>query len=57
MDEYVDAEAGAFKAAENGFVDAVITPENTRGAIIRAMEMLAGKRESTMPKKHANSVL
>ncbi len=57
VDEYVDAEAGAFKAAENGFVDAVITPENTRGAIIRTMEMLAGKRESTMPKKHANSVL
>jgi len=57
VDEYVDAEAGAFKAAENGFVDAIITPENTRGAIIRAMEMLAGKRESTMPKKHGNSVL
>lgn len=57
IEEYIDAEAGAFKAAENGFVDAVIDPAQTRSAIIRGIEMLAGKRESRMPKKHSNAVM
>lgn len=53
VDEYVNTVAGAFKAAENGYVDDVIAPEDTRAAIIRSMEMLAGKRVSNLPKKHA----
>ena len=53
VDEYIDTVAGAFKAAENGYVDDVIAPENTRAAIIHAMEMLAGKRVSNLPKKHS----
>lgn len=53
VDEYVDTVAGAFKAAEKGFVDAVIAPEATRISLIRAIEMLAGKRESNLPKKHS----
>ncbi|MGI5958842.1 MAG: carboxyl transferase domain-containing protein [Massiliimalia sp.] len=57
VEEYIDTTAGAFKAAENGFVDAVIAPEQTRASLIHAIEMLAGKRESRMPKKHSNSVI
>lgn len=57
VEEYIDTAAGAFKAAENGFVDAVIAPEQTRASLIHAIEMLAGKRESRMPKKHSNSVI
>lgn len=53
IDEYVNTTAGAFKAAENGYVDDVIAPEDTRAAIIHAMEMLAGKRVSNLPKKHS----
>ena len=53
IDEYVNTVAGALKAAENGFVDDVIAPDNTRFAIIRAMEMLAGKRVSNLPRKHS----
>lgn len=57
VDEYVNDIAGAFKASENGFVDAVINPQDTRETIIKAIEMLAGKRESKLPKKHSNAVL
>ncbi len=55
-EEYIDEEAGAFKAAENGFVDAVIAPETTRDAVLKALEMLSGKRVSAMPKKHSNAL-
>lgn len=57
VEEYIDTTAGAFKAAENGFVNAVIDPVDTRCALIHAIEMLAGKRESRLPKKHSNSVI
>lgn len=57
VDAYVEEEAGAFKAAEHGFVDAVIAPADTRKTIIESIEMLAGKRVSTMPKKHSTSIL
>lgn len=57
VEKYVNESASAFKASENGFVDAVIDPQDTRATIIRAIEMLAGKRESKLPKKHSNSVL
>lgn len=53
VEEYIDTTAGALKAAENGYVDNVIEPESTRVEIIKAIEMLAGKRESTLPKKHS----
>lgn len=57
VEEYINETAGAFKASENSFVDAVIDPQDTRATIIRAIEMLAGKRESKLPKKHSNAVL
>ncbi len=44
----------ATKAAELGYVDAVIQPEETRPRIISALEMLATKRVSTAPRKHGN---
>jgi acetyl-CoA carboxylase carboxyltransferase component len=53
VDEYVDTVAGAFKAAENGYVDGVIAPQETRASLIQAIEMLAGKRETNLPKKHS----
>ncbi len=57
VEEYVEAEAGAFKAAERGFVDQVIAPADTRQHIIQAIEMLAGKRVTTMPKKHTTAII
>jgi propionyl-CoA carboxylase beta chain len=37
-----------------GYIDAIITPEETRPALIRALEMLKNKRDSNPPKKHGN---
>lgn len=57
VEEYIDTTAGAFKAAENGYVDAVIDPAATRANLVKAIEMLAGKRESRLPKKHATAMI
>jgi propionyl-CoA carboxylase beta chain len=52
--DYRETFASPFKAAELGYVDAVIQPEETRLRIISALEMLATKRVSTPPRKHGN---
>jgi acetyl-CoA carboxylase carboxyltransferase component len=41
-------------AAERGYVDDVIEPAETRPRLIRALRMLATKRESVPPRKHGN---
>jgi len=46
--------AGPYAAAEQGHVDAVIAPRDTRGAVVRALRLLRGKREASLPKKHGN---
>jgi propionyl-CoA carboxylase beta chain len=46
--------ANPFKAAELGYIDEVIRPEETRPKIIRSLEMLATKRDTNPPKKHGN---
>jgi len=54
VDDYRAQFANPFKAAELGFVDAVIYPRLTRQRIITALEMLKNKRDSNPPKKHGN---
>ena len=46
--------ANPYEAAKRGYVDDVIAPDSTRPRIIAALEMLAGKRETTPSKKHGN---
>lgn len=53
-DEYCANEASAFKAAEDNCIDDIINPADTRTTIITALEILAGKRISRLPKKHSN---
>ena len=53
-DQYVVDFATPYKAAERGFVDIVIEPQETRPRIITALNMLATKRESRPAKKHGN---
>ena len=53
-EKYRDTFANPFKAAELGYIDEVIVPEETRPRLIRSLEMLAGKRDSNPPKKHGN---
>lgn len=52
--EYAAGPAGAVSAAAAGMIDAVIAPEDTRERLIAALDMLASKRVSRMPKKHGN---
>jgi propionyl-CoA carboxylase beta chain len=52
--EYRENFANPYKAAELGFIDDVIRPEETRPRIINALELLANKRDVNPPKKHGN---
>jgi propionyl-CoA carboxylase beta chain len=52
--QYRDKFANPFKAAEGGYIDAVIYPEDTRPTLIRSLEMLKNKQEYNPPKKHGN---
>jgi propionyl-CoA carboxylase beta chain len=53
-EDYRETFASPYKAAELGYIDEVIRPEQTRPRIIGALEMLATKRASMPPKKHGN---
>jgi propionyl-CoA carboxylase beta chain len=52
--DYREKFANPFKAAELGYVDEVIRPEQTRAKTIRALEMLRDKRQENLPRKHGN---
>ncbi|MBI5341753.1 MAG: methylmalonyl-CoA carboxyltransferase, partial [Deltaproteobacteria bacterium] len=52
--DYRERFASPYKAAEIGFIDEVIMPEETRPKVISALEMLANKRDSNPPRKHGN---
>ena len=52
--EYKDNFANPYKAAELGYIDEVILPEDTRSRVIGAFELLEGKRQTNPPKKHGN---
>lgn len=52
--QYAEEEGSPLKAAEQGLIENVILPEETRAELIRALEMLSSKRISTMAKKHSN---
>ena len=53
-EEYNDLFCNPYNAASYGFVDDVIEPRNTRFRVIRALEQLAGKKQSNPWKKHDN---
>ncbi|MCW2764343.1 MAG: carboxyl transferase, partial [Nocardioides sp.] len=52
--EYDDTLANPYLAAERGYIDAVISPHETRGEIVRALRLLKSKRASLPAKKHGN---
>ncbi|MBM4405832.1 MAG: methylmalonyl-CoA carboxyltransferase [Chloroflexi bacterium] len=52
--EYKEKFANPYIAAARGYIDDVIDPRETRARLIKALEMLHGKRESLPPKKHGN---
>lgn len=54
VENYRETFANPFKAAELGYVDAIVYPEDTRPTLIRSLEMLKNKRDQNPPKKHGN---
>ena len=52
-DEYRRS-VSARRAAEEGLVDDVIDPAETRKVLIAAMEFLSSKRDVNLPRKHGN---
>ncbi|HEX3038406.1 MAG TPA: carboxyl transferase domain-containing protein [Oscillospiraceae bacterium] len=54
IEEYKQTETSPFIAAASGFIEDIIYPEETRAKIIANLDMLSGKRVTTLPKKHAN---
>ena len=57
VDDYRSNFASPFKAAELGYIDQIIFPENTRPRLIKALNMLKNKRESIPARRHGNCPL
>ncbi len=54
VDLYSEQFANPYQAAELGYVDEVIMPEDTRIRVIQGLEALKNKRDSNPPRKHGN---
>jgi propionyl-CoA carboxylase beta chain len=52
--EFRDRFANPFVAAERGYIDAVISPADTRARVITALRALENKRDFNPRKKHGN---
>ncbi|HWW43657.1 MAG TPA: carboxyl transferase domain-containing protein [Acidimicrobiia bacterium] len=54
IEEYTEAYANPYVAAERGYVDDVIDPAETRAVLSRSLELLRTKREELPKRKHGN---
>ncbi|MCL5257214.1 MAG: acyl-CoA carboxylase subunit beta, partial [Chloroflexi bacterium] len=54
IEDYKLRFANPYVAAERGYVDDVIEPQDTRPVLIRALETSLSKRETLPPRKHGN---
>jgi acetyl-CoA/propionyl-CoA carboxylase carboxyl transferase subunit len=54
IDDYRDTFANPYTAAERGFVDDVLEPQETRPRLIRDLRMLESKRTDQPDRKHGN---
>ena len=52
VQEYTEKFANPYVAAANGYIDAVVKPEETRGYIVHALEISREKQEIVPQKKH-----
>jgi acetyl-CoA carboxylase carboxyltransferase component len=52
--EYEELFSNPYRAANRGYIDAVIVPSETRMRLIEALEIMCSKRENRPPKKHGN---
>jgi len=54
VSEFEEKFANPYVAAERGFIDEIIEPADTRPKLIRALSLLANKRDTNPPRKHGN---
>lgn len=54
VEDYRSNFASPFKAAELGYIDQIIFPENTRPRLIKALMMLKNKKETIPERRHGN---
>jgi acetyl-CoA/propionyl-CoA carboxylase carboxyl transferase subunit len=54
VEEYREEFANPYTAADRGFIDDVIEPQDTRARLVDDLHMLQTKRESNPEKKHGN---
>ena len=54
VEDYQNRFANPYIAAERGYLDDVIEPRETRPALIRALRLARGKRQTLPPRKHGN---
>ncbi|HEV3472202.1 MAG TPA: carboxyl transferase domain-containing protein, partial [Actinomycetota bacterium] len=52
--DYSERFSTPYIAAERGYVDAVIEPQETRKKLVQSLEMLRSKRETIPQRKHGN---
>jgi len=52
--DYLAGAANPLTAAKAGYLDDVVSPEQTRAALLGAMDLLSAKRVQKNPKKHSN---
>ncbi len=57
IEEYREAFANPYRAAELGYIDEIIYPRQTRAKLIQALEMASSKSQQNPPRKHGNIVL
>ena len=50
--QFAQETLSAFNAAQNGYVDGIVEEPALRGALLSALDMMAGKRVPTVAKKH-----
>jgi len=54
IQEYEALFSNPYRAANRGYIDAIIEPSQTRPRLIEALEIMCNKRELRPPKKHGN---
>ena len=54
--EYNDLICNPYQAAEKGYIEDIIEPRNTRFRVIRAFDLLEGKRQEIPAKKHRHQI-
>lgn len=57
IEEYKDYFSNPYRAAEQGLIDEIIMPRQTRAKLIQALEMAQNKSLHNPPKKHGNMPL